>query len=89
MNRKKLIAAFMVFLLIMLSVIAAGCAGKIEQVTTTQPVASKEKVVVYGAEFEYDKVNPVLATTNVDNLIFTSLTKFNEDHFVLISIPKE
>lgn len=30
--------------------------------------------LVYGAEFEYDRVNPVLDTTNVDNL-----KRFNND----------
>lgn len=41
---------------------------------------AKEKVLVYGAEFEYDKVNPLVETTNMDNMIFSGLAKFNENN---------
>ncbi len=50
-----------------------GCTG-------SKSDQSKGKVLVYGAEFEYDKVNPLVETTNVDNLIFSGLTKFDENN---------
>ncbi|ADG82094.1 ABC transporter substrate-binding protein [Thermincola potens] len=83
MKIKRMLAAFMVLMLVILTVAAAGCAGKSEKAVTGKQSENKEKVLVYGAEFEYDKVNPVLATTNVDNLIFTGLTKFNEKNEVI------
>lgn len=43
----------------------------------------KEKVLVYGAEFEYDKINPLLETTSVDSMIFTGLTKFDEKNLAV------
>ncbi|PKM48105.1 MAG: peptide ABC transporter substrate-binding protein [Firmicutes bacterium HGW-Firmicutes-8] len=73
----------MAIMLSMLLFLSAGCSGKSEKVSSEKTAANKEKVVVYGAEFEYDKVNPVLATTNVDNLIFTGLTTFNEKNEVV------
>lgn len=55
----------------------SGCSN------SAQTTGSKEKVLVYGAEFEYDKINPVLGTNNVDNLIFTGLTNFDQNNQVV------
>lgn len=63
---------------------AAGCG----QTDRSQQASKKDKVLVYGAEFEYDLVNPVLATTNVDNLIFSGLTKFDENNEAVPDLAK-
>lgn len=62
-------------LIFVMSFFFAGCSQQ-----ASQDVSKKGKTLVYGAEHEYEKINPILAETNVDDLIFSGLTAFDENN---------
>ncbi|MGB9846126.1 MAG: ABC transporter substrate-binding protein [Desulfotomaculales bacterium] len=82
--RKKSFVLAMLVLFATAAFFIAGC-GHPDKALQTE---KKEKVLVYGAEFEYDKINPLLNTTNLDNLIFSGLTKFDENNEAVPDLAK-
>lgn len=78
---KKKAITILSALLMTLVILCSGCAQ--ETVSNKKVSQESEKVLVYGAEFEYGKVNPLLGTTNVDNMIFSGLTKFDENNIIV------
>ncbi|SMB89661.1 peptide/nickel transport system substrate-binding protein [Desulfonispora thiosulfatigenes DSM 11270] len=77
---KKVISIIAVFL-VMLAL--PGCSNQ-EKVQTDDT-----KKLVYGAEFEYEKINPILEETTVDEMIFSGLTKFDENNKVVPDLAKK
>lgn len=53
----------------------AGCGGAKQ---AEKPVVKNQ--LIYGAEFEYEKINPVLSTTNCDDMLFRGLMRFDENN---------
>lgn len=72
--KKRLIALLLTVLLV--SITFAGC-------SSNGPAGnggmSKENTMVYGAEFEDDKINPVLSTTYEDDFLFRGLMRHDKD----------
>jgi ABC-type dipeptide transport system, periplasmic component len=67
--------AFLVAAVITLTGLMAGCSNK-----TAETSSAEGKSLVYAAETEYEKINPALDTTNVDDLIFRGLMRFDENN---------
>ncbi|NFN87877.1 ABC transporter substrate-binding protein [Clostridium sporogenes] len=60
-----------------LPIIFAGCSNKNQQ---SEKDSEKGKTVVYGAEFEDEKLNPILAPAYANDLIFRGLMRFDKDN---------
>lgn len=76
---KKVTSILLSFLFI-ISAIFTGC-GK-QQTTATNADANKGKTLVYGAELEDEKLNPILIQSHAfaSDLIFRGLMKFDENN---------
>ncbi len=74
---KKITSILMSFLLI-ISTVFVGCGSKSQ--STTSKEDSKKNTLVYGAEFEDEKLNPILLESHslTNDLIFRGLMKFDE-----------
>jgi peptide/nickel transport system substrate-binding protein len=68
--------------LLIISSVFTGCGSKTEA-TATKRASSNGKTLVYGAEFEDEKINPILTERDTNDLIFSGLMKFDENN-----IPK-
>ncbi|KZL92045.1 hypothetical protein [Clostridium magnum] len=55
MNKKKITSVILSFLLV-ISAVFTGCGSKSEA-TATKQASSNGKILVYGAEFEYEKIS--------------------------------
>lgn len=75
---KKNLSIVMVIILL-LPVLLTGCTNAASN-TVPNTTAKSEKSLVYAAETEYEKINPVLGTTNLDDLIFRGLMRFDENN---------
>ena len=73
--KKKLTALLMA--LVLISFGFAGC--KSGDTGKTGGEMSKENTLVYGSEFEDDKINPILATTYEDDFLFRGLMRQDKD----------
>ncbi|MCO5385258.1 ABC transporter substrate-binding protein [Desulfosporosinus sp.] len=73
---KKSISILMVATLLV-AVLLTGC-SKTSSSTVPNKTTKSEKTLIYAAETEYEKINPVLGTTNLDDLIFRGLMRFDE-----------
>lgn len=67
---------FLVFFVAVSIFIAGLLGGCSDPSTKSSPKA--EKSLIYAAESEYEKINPVIDTTNVDDLIFRGLMRYDE-----------
>lgn len=79
----KKVTSILLSLLFVISTISTGC-GK-QQDKATNADANKGKTLVYGAELEDEKLNPILIQSHAfaSDLIFRGLMKFDENN-----IPK-
>jgi ABC-type dipeptide transport system, periplasmic component len=78
MNKKKITATVLSCLLV-ISAVFTGCGSKSEA-TSTKQASSNGKTLVYGAEFEDEKINPILSERDTNDLIFSGLMKFDENN---------
>ncbi len=80
----KKLTSILLSILFVTSAMFAGC-GKSEATTKNNGNSKSEKTLVYGAEFEDEKLNPVLIASHAfaSDLIFRGLMKFDENN-----IPK-
>lgn len=72
----KRILALCVAVTLFCTVLLAGCS---KSSTTAENTEKIDKSLVYAAESEYEKINPILDATNVDDLIFRGLMRFDEN----------
>lgn len=79
----KKVTGILLSLLFVISTIFTGC-GK-QQATSTNADTNKGKTLVYGAELEDEKLNPILIQSHAfaSDLVFRGLMKFDENN-----IPK-
>ncbi|HBJ2614795.1 TPA: ABC transporter substrate-binding protein [Clostridium botulinum] len=77
MKSIKKATAMLLIALFTLPIIFTGCSSKKEQ---SEKDDKKGKTVVYGAEFEDEKLNPVLAPAYANDLIFRGLMRFDKDN---------
>ncbi len=70
MKSAKKATAMLLIALFTLSIIFTGCSSKKEQ---SEKDDKEGKTVVYGAEFEDEKLNPVLAPAYANDLILEAL----------------
>lgn len=73
---KRSLSLILVF--VVLVVIAAGCGSQGGKEASKTSVSGK--TLIYGAESEFEKINPVLDDSPVDTMIFSGLTKFDENN---------
>lgn len=74
----KKIGSILLGLLFVVSAMFTGC-GK-QQTTAANADKSKGKTLVYGAEFEDEKLNPIFKEGYAAPLIFSGLMKFDENN---------
>lgn len=86
--KKKLLKNKMICSLIIgilsLSFILIGCSSK--KIDTSEK--NKNKILIYGSEFEDEKLNPILTTGYTTNLIFRGLMKFDQNNKPKCDIAK-
>ena len=72
------ITSILLSVLFVVSVIFTGC-GK-QETAATNADAKKGKTLVYGAESEDEKLNPILTPAYANALIFRGLMRFDENN---------
>lgn len=72
--KKKWTALLMA--LVLLAMTFAGCVGK-DSGSTGE--LNRDNTMVYGSEFEDDKINPILTTTYQDDFLFRGLMRFDKN----------
>lgn len=82
MNKKR-VTSIVLSCMLVVSAVFTGC-GKSEA-TSTKQASKNGKTLVYGAEFEDEKLNPILLSSHAltNDLIFRGLMRFDENN-----IPK-
>lgn len=70
-------ATILLIALFTLPIIFSGCFNKNKQ---SEKYSEKGKTVVYGAEFEDEKLNPILGLAYANDLIFRGLMRFDKDN---------
>jgi len=77
MKSIKKARAMLLIALFTLPIIFTGCSSKKEQ---SEKDDKKGNTVVYGAEFEDEKLNPILAPAYANDLIFRGLMRFDKNN---------
>ncbi|MDO9491522.1 ABC transporter substrate-binding protein [Acetobacterium sp.] len=70
----------------MITIIMSGCSSKNSGDSGT---ITKKNTLVYGAEFEDEKINPILDSTYEDDLLFRGLMKHDENNVPQNDLAKE
>ncbi|AZV57217.1 ABC transporter substrate-binding protein [Clostridium sp. AWRP] len=79
MNKKKVVSIVLSCMLI-ISVVFTGCQSTAQNTDTKKASTNNGKTLVYGAEFEDEKLNPILTEGYTNQQIFTGLMKFDENN---------
>lgn len=82
--KKRVVLGLVVFLII--TIVISGCSS---ESSGDSGNITKKNTLVYGAEFEDEKINPILDSTYEDDLLFRGLMKHDENNVPQNDLAKE